>query len=68
MEGSNPIDLNRLAIKARSKKELYDVLLSDCGIYMPPIQFANANYVRDVLTGLIKVRWKKAKLKMIYSI
>ena len=35
MVGISPIDLNRLAIKARSKKELYDVLQSDCGIYMP---------------------------------
>ena len=55
MEEIDPIDLSKLAVKARSKKELYDVLLSDCGIYMPPIQFANADYVRGVVTGLIKV-------------
>ena len=35
MENNSPINLIKLAIKARSKKELYDVLLSDWGIFMP---------------------------------
>ena len=57
MEEITQIDLSKLAVKARSKRELYEVLLSDCGVYMPPIQFANADYVRGVVTGLIKVRF-----------
>ena len=35
MENNSPIDLNRLVIKARSKNELFEVLLLDWGIYMP---------------------------------
>ena len=55
MERSFSLDLNQVSIKCRSKKELYDVLVSDWGIYMPPIQFANSDYVRGIITGKIKV-------------
>ena len=56
MEHCVSLDLKQLSIKCRSKKELYDVLVSDWGIYMPPIQFANSGYVRVIITGEIKVR------------
>ena len=55
MRNKVSLDLSQLSIKWRSKKELYDVLSSDCGIYMPPIQYANSNYVSGVITGAIKV-------------
>ena len=60
------LELNQLSIKWRSKKELYDVLASDWGIYMPPIQYANSNYVSGVITGDIKVRINSKSI-MLYS-
>ena len=48
------INLKALAIKWRSKKKLYNVLLNDCGVYMHPIQDANAGYVGGVMTGSMK--------------
>ena len=55
MSNKVSLDLSQLSIKWRSKKELYDVLSWDCCIYMPPIQYANSNYVSGVITGTIKV-------------
>ena len=42
-------------MKASPKRELYLVLLNDWKVYMPPIQDANAEYVRGILTWKIKV-------------
>ena len=55
MEGSVSVNIRNLAVKCRSKKELYSVLQSDCEVYMPPIEFANADYWRGIVTGKIKV-------------
>ena len=59
MERSVSLDLKQVSIKCRSKKELYDLLVSDWGIYLPPIQFANSSYVRGIVTGEIKVRFNQ---------
>ena len=51
MEETVPYNLNQLGIRARSKRELYLVLLNDWEVYMPPLQDSNAGYVRGVITG-----------------
>ena len=55
MDNKTSINLKGLSLKASSKGDLYFVLLNDYKIYMPPIQDANAAYIRGVLTGSIKV-------------
>ena len=55
MEQNIPVNVNKLAIKCKSKKELYDVMLNDCDILLPLIQYANAPYMRGVLSGKILV-------------
>ena len=55
METRQPVDLKELSLIARSKRELYLVLLNDCKIYMPLIQDINEGYIRDVFAGSIKV-------------
>jgi hypothetical protein len=45
-----------LSLIARSKKELYNVLVRDSEIYMPPIKEANAKYIRKIVSGKAKVR------------
>ena len=55
LENAVSVDLSNQAIKCWSKKELYVILQSDCGVYMPPIEFANADYWRRIVTGKAKV-------------
>ena len=55
MEQSVPVSLQELAVKCMSKKELYDLLCTSCDVYLPPIQFANASYVRGIVTGELNV-------------
>ena len=54
-EDAVSVDLRNLAIKCRSEKELYVILQSDWGVSMPPIEFANADYWRRIVTGKAKV-------------
>ena len=43
--------LNDVAIKARSKKEVYYVLTTEGGIYLPPIIDANSSYLKEIVRG-----------------
>ena len=56
MEATVALSLGQLAIKARSNRELYLLLVNDWGVYMSPIKDANEGYVRSVVTSTIKVR------------
>ena len=55
MDQSDQINLQELAVKCQSKKELYDVLCNDWDAYLPPLQFANSSYDWGVVTGELKV-------------
>ena len=55
MEEAVEINLNKLALKCHCKKEMYNLMVTDCDIYMPPIADANSWYVREVMVGTIKV-------------
>ena len=43
--------LNDVAIKARSKKEVYYVLTTEGGIYLHPIIDANSSYLKEIARG-----------------
>ena len=55
MEQLDPLNPGNLALKCKSKKEMYDTL-NDCGVYLPPIEYANASYIRNIMTGKADVR------------
>ena len=55
MERTEEINLRQLALKCCSKKEVYNVLLTDYEVYLPPIQFVNSGYIKGVLRGTINV-------------
>ena len=40
-----------LGVKARSKRELYNLLQSDVNIYLPPSREANVTYPSDTISG-----------------
>ena len=49
---SNPeLTVQMCAIKAKSKLEMYRLLLTDGKVYLPPMKQASYNYIRGVLTG-----------------
>ena len=48
---SRKLILSEIAIKARSKREVYYVLTSEGGIYLPPIMDANSSYLKDIVRG-----------------
>ena len=46
-----PLNLSLLAVKLKSKKELYDVLTNNCGLYLPPIEYVNVSCIHNIMTG-----------------
>ena len=55
MEQSN-INLNQLAIKARTKNEMYRILTTEANLYLPPQKETSIYFVRDIIHGRKKVR------------
>ena len=42
-------NINDLAAKCRRKYELYSVLTTEGGVYLPPLQEATQKYLREIL-------------------
>jgi hypothetical protein len=55
MESREINTVQEFGLIAKSKKELYSVLTTDGGMYLPPIKEANAKYIRKIVTGQGKV-------------
>ena len=51
MEVYSEIGVKDLAIKARSKKEVYSLLVTEGGIYLPPLADAHYKYISKVIVG-----------------
>ena len=51
----NRINLNMLSIKARTKNELYRILTTEAGLYLPPQKETSIYFVRDIIKGRRKV-------------
>ena len=51
MEVNSEIGVKDLAIKARSKKEVYSLLVTEGGIYLPPLADAHYKYISKVIVG-----------------
>ena len=49
MENRMSVDLRNYSIQCQYKKELYVIFQSDCEIYVPPVEFANAVYWRRIV-------------------
>ena len=55
MDKLDQIKLQDLLIQCRFKKELCDLLTYDWELYLPPIPYANGQFIRDVVTGQKKI-------------
>ena len=49
------MNVNEIALHAKSKKELYRLLQLEGNIYLPPLEQANHKYISDILSGKKKV-------------
>ena len=59
MDDYAEIHISELGIKSRSKKELYDLLWNEGGIYFPPIADANHKYISKVIVGdKLHLKWR----------
>ena len=48
MKQSN-VNLNQLAIKARSKNEMYRILTKEANLYLPPQKETSIYFVREII-------------------
>ena len=51
MERNDDFTIADIAVKCRSKTEMYNLLAREGKIYLPPKQDANQNYLRDIMQG-----------------
>lgn len=44
-------NVNDVGVKCRSKREVYTVLTTEGGLYLPPMQDATQKYLRALMLG-----------------
>ena len=48
------ITISDIAIRAKSKKEIFHVLTVEGGLYLPPINDSNKKYIQNIMKGFKK--------------
>ena len=51
LQNQDRLTIADVAVKANIKVEVYRVLTTEGGVYLPPIKEWNYQYVRDIITG-----------------
>ena len=63
MEASLDLTVNDLTAKFKSKSKLYNVLVREGGIYLPPKQDSTQKFLRSILLGAkLYVKWEEVKI------
>ena len=63
MEEFSEIPIQQVGLKWRSKREVYNLLTTEGGCYLPPLADSNYKYISQVLVGDKKViKWKDVKV------
>ena len=66
METSNIFTVKHLAAKCKSKTELYNLLIRDGKIYLPPKQDATQKYLRELIQGKkLHLKWSEVILTKV---
>ena len=55
IENLEDISLEEVSLKAKSKREIYNLIVTSGNIYLPPIQSCNYKFLRELVTGVKKV-------------
>ena len=51
MESEIKLTIDEWGLRAKSKKEMYRLIVNDGKIYLPPIAVTNSKFIRSILTG-----------------
>ena len=51
MDLSNQFTISDLAAKCKSKTEFYNLLATEGGMHLPPVQDATQTYLRGIMMG-----------------
>ena len=63
MDEYTKISVNQIGIKCKSKKEVYSLLTTEGGYYLPPLADTHYKFISQILVGIKKaVRWKDVKV------
>ena len=63
MEEFSEISIQQMGLKWRSKREVYNLLTTEGGCYLPPLADSHYKYISQVLVGDKKVlKWKDVKV------
>ena len=63
MDEYTEISVNQIGIKCKSKKEVYSLLTTEGGYYLPPLADTHYKFISQILVGIKKaVRWKDVKV------
>ena len=66
METYNIFTVKHLAAKCKSKTELYNLLIRDGKIYLPPKQDATQKYLRELIQGKkLHLKWSEVILTKV---
>ena len=60
MEASSSFTIKYLAVKCKSKTEIYNILIRDGNIYLPPKQDTTQKYLRDLIqVKKLHLKWSE---------
>ena len=55
MKASGQLNWKEIAVKGRSKREIYSILVMKGKFYLPPESQTNSDFIHDIMVGKKKV-------------
>ena len=63
MESNDDLTISNLAAKLKSKIEIYDVLIREGNVYLPPKQYSTQKFLREIMLGTkLYIKWNEVKV------
>ena len=56
-DNPNPFTVSHLGVKGKSKIEIFRILTTEGGVYLPPPKEVNYKYLRGILEGTTPVSY-----------
>ena len=61
------LSVTEVGSKAKSKGEIYRLLATEGGVYLPPLKDVNYQFLRDIITGSKKVCLLSSLYYLVYQ-
>ena len=63
MEEFSEISINEVALKSKSKKDIYDLLTTEGNIYLPPLWDTHYKFISQIICGeKLYLKWSEIKV------